>query len=164
EILMTLDPQLAEILAIAEKAGRPPLDALAPADARREYKKRADTFGLPEADMFAVVQRSVPGPAGPIPVRLYVPVGAIDPSPLLVFFHGGGWTVGDCDTHDRACRYLAAQARCRVASVDYRLAPEHPFPAAVEDCWAAYRAIAGDAAAWDADPRRLAVGGDSAGG
>lgn len=161
---MTLDPKLAEILAIAEKAGRPPLEGMTPPEARREYKKRADTFGLPEADMFAVVQRSVPGPAGPIPVRLYVPVGVLDPSPLLVFFHGGGWTVGDCDTHDRACRYLAQMARCRVASVDYRLAPEHPFPAAVEDCWAAYRAIAGDVAAWDADPRRIAVGGDSAGG
>ncbi len=161
---MTLDPQLAEILAIAEKAGRPPLESLPVAEARREYRKRADTFGLPAAEMFAVVERSVAGPAGPIPVRYYVPVGVPDPSPLLVFFHGGGWTVGDCDTHDRACRYLAAHARCRVASVDYRLAPEHPFPAAVEDCWAAYAAIAGAPGPWDADPARIAVGGDSAGG
>jgi len=161
---MTLDPQLAEILAIAEKAGRPPLESLPVEEARREYRKRADTFGLPAADLFAVVERSVAGPAGPIPVRLYVPVGVPDPSPLLVFFHGGGWTVGDRDTHDRACRYLAETARCRVASVDYRLAPEHPFPAAVEDCRAAYAAIAGDVKAWDADPARIAVGGDSAGG
>jgi len=161
---MTLDPQLAEILEIAAKAGRPPLDALPVADARREYKKRADTFGLAPAEMFAVVERSIAGPAGPVPVRLYVPVGCPDPSPFLVFFHGGGWTVGDRDTHDRACRFLAEAARCRVASVDYRLAPEHPFPAAVEDCWAAYESIAGNVAAWDADPRRIAVGGDSAGG
>jgi acetyl esterase len=159
-----LDPRLAEILALAEKAGRPPLDELPVAEARREYKKRADTFGLAPADLFAVVDRSVPGPAGPVAVRLYVPVGVLDPSPLLVFFHGGGWTIGDLDTHDRACRYLAESGRCRVASVAYRLAPEHPFPAAVEDCWAAYAAITGDLAAWDADPRRIAVGGDSAGG
>lgn len=161
---MTLDPQLAEILAIAERAGRPPLESLPVEEARREYKKRADTFGLPVADLFAVMERSIAGPAGPVPVRLYVPVGVPAPSPLLVFFHGGGWAIGDRDTHDRACRYFAQAARCRVASVDYRLAPEHPFPAGVEDCWAAYRAIAGNAAAWDADPRRIAVGGDSAGG
>lgn len=161
---MTLDPQLAEILAIAEKAGRPPLESLPVDEARREYRKRADTFGLPAAEMFAVVERSLAGPAAPLPVRLYVPVGVLDPAPLLVFFHGGGWTVGDRDTHDRACRYLAENARCRVASVDYRLAPEHPFPAAVEDCWAAYAAIAREPAPWDADPRRIAVGGDSAGG
>src|SRR5262249_2604278 len=104
---MMLDPQLAEILAIAERVARPPLETLPVAEARREYKKRADTFGLPLADMFAVVERSVAGPAGPIPVRLYVPVGAPDPSPFLVFFHGGGWTIGDRDTHDRACRFLA---------------------------------------------------------
>jgi acetyl esterase len=161
---MTLDPQLAEILAIAAKAGRPPLESLPIEEARREYKKRADTFGLPVADLFAVVERGVAGPAGTVPVRLYVPVGVLDPSPLLLFFHGGGWAIGDRDTHDRACRYLAEKARCRVASVEYRLAPEHPFPAGVEDCWAAYTAIAGDCAAWDADPRRIAVGGDSAGG
>ncbi|HEY7608613.1 MAG TPA: alpha/beta hydrolase, partial [Alphaproteobacteria bacterium] len=161
---MTLDAQLAEILAIAEKAGRPPLDTLPIAEARREYRKRADTFGLPPAEMFAVVERGIAGPAGPVPVRLYVPVGAPDPSALLIFFHGGGWAIGDRDTHDRACRFLAEKARCRVASVDYRLAPEHPFPAAVEDCWAAFAAIAGNAPAWDADPLRIAVGGDSAGG
>jgi acetyl esterase len=161
---MTLDPQLAEILAIAERAGRPPLESLPIEEARREYKKRADTFGLPVADLFAVVERSIAGPAGAVPVRLYVPVGVLDPSPLLVFFHGGGWAIGDRDTHDRACRHFAEHARCRVASVEYRLAPEHPFPAGVEDCWAAYRAIAGECAAWDADPRRIAVGGDSAGG
>jgi acetyl esterase len=161
---MTLDPQLAEILEIAKKAGRPPLEALPVAEARREYKKRADTFGLAPAEMFAVVERSIAGPAGPVPVRLYVPVGCPDPSPFLVFFHGGGWTIGDRDTHDRACRFLAEKARCRVGSVEYRLAPEHPFPAGVEDCWAAYQAIAGDLAAWDADPLCIAVGGDSAGG
>jgi len=161
---MTLDPQLAEILAIAAKAGRPALESLPIEEARREYKKRADTFGLPPADMFAVVERSIEGPAGPVPVRLYVPVGVMDPSPLLVFFHGGGWAIGDRDTHDRACRFLAQAGRCRIASVEYRLAPEHPFPAGVEDCWAAYQSIVRDRAAWDADPQRIAVGGDSAGG
>ena len=161
---MTLDPQLAEILAIAEKAGRPPLESLPIAEARREYKKRADTFGLPVADMTAVEERGIAGPDGGVPVRLYVPPGVTASSPLLVFFHGGGWAIGDRDTHDRACRYLAAAARCRVASVEYRLAPEHPFPAGVDDCWAAYAAIAGNAAAWGADAGKIAVGGDSAGG
>ena len=161
---MTLDPQLAEILAIAEKAGRPPLESLPVAEARREYRKRADTFGLPVAEMFATMERGVAGPAGPGPVRPYLAGGGLDPFPLLGFFPRGGWTVGDRDTHDRACRHFAEKARCRVASVDYRLAPEHPFPAAVEDCWAAFAAIAGDPKPWDADPRRIAVGGDSAGG
>jgi acetyl esterase len=165
-----LDPQLAEILALAEKAGRPPLDALPVEEARREYRRRADTFGLPQAEMETIEERTIAGPDGAIPVRLYVPAGATNalafaaPAPMLVFFHGGGWTVGDRDTHDRACRYLAREARCRVASVDYRLAPEHPFPAAVEDCWAAWEAIALHPRFWGADARRLAVGGDSAGG
>jgi acetyl esterase len=103
-------------------------------------------------------------PVGERQGRLYVPSGAPAVGPLLVFFHGGGWVYGDLDSHDPACRFLAEHSGVRVLSVDYRLAPEHPFPAAYDDAVAAYRHVAAHAADYDADPARLAVGGDSAGG
>ncbi len=108
----------------------------------------------------------VPGGAGPVPARLYVPrdlVGARE-TPLLVFLHGGGMVFGDLDSHDASCRLLAERARTRVLAVDYRLAPEHRFPAAVDDCWAAYQWVAEHAGELGASAERLAVGGDSAGG
>jgi len=98
------------------------------------------------------------------PARLYVPTGAFSPSPLLVFFHGGGWVYGDLDSHDPLCRFLAERSGVRVLSVAYRLAPEHPFPAAYDDAVAAYRWVVENAASLGADVTRLAVGGDSAGG
>ncbi|NNM75164.1 alpha/beta hydrolase [Enterovirga aerilata] len=106
------------------------------------------------------------GPAGAIPVRLYRGRGtdADRRLPVLVFFHGGGWVVGDLDTHDVICRALANEAGCAVASVDYRLAPEHRFPAAVEDASAATAWLAANASGLGLDPGRIAVGGDSAGG
>jgi len=106
------------------------------------------------------------GPAGPIVMRAYRPAGAAanEVLPALVFFHGGGWVIGDPDTHDGLCRALANGARCAVFSVDYRLAPEYPFPAAVDDCVAATRYVSEQAQALRVDPRRIAVGGDSAGG
>ena len=109
---------------------------------------------------------AAPGPHGPIPLRLYRPAGVADASalPLLVYFHGGGWVIGDLDTHDVACRTLAASAGIAVLAVDYRLAPEHRFPAAVDDCIAAVRFARAEAAALGADAARIAVGGDSAGG
>lgn len=109
---------------------------------------------------------AAPGPRGPIPLRLYRPAGVADASalPLLVYFHGGGWVIGDLDTHDVACRTLAAGAGIAVLAVDYRLAPEHRFPAAVDDCIAAVRFARAEAAALGADATRIAVGGDSAGG
>jgi acetyl esterase len=110
-----------------------------------------------------VEDRSVPGPAGEIPVRVYRPEGP-GPFPALVFFHGGGFVLCSLDTHDGQCRALANRAGCIVISVDYRLAPEHPFPAAPEDCYAATQWVAANAAEIDADPARIAVGGDSAGG
>ncbi|HJU19899.1 MAG TPA: alpha/beta hydrolase, partial [Stellaceae bacterium] len=103
---------------------------------------------------------------GVIPLRLYRGAGtaAAEIVPVLVYFHGGGWVIGDIDTHDPVCRHLANAARCAVVSVDYRLAPEHKFPAAVEDCCAAIAWVAEEGAALGIDPARLAVGGDSAGG
>ena len=109
----------------------------------------------------------VPGGAGPVPARLYTPtgrVGSAEPAPLLVFLHGGGMVFGDLDTHDASCRLLAERADVQVLAVDYRLAPEHPFPAAVEDCWAAFGWAAEHTEELGVDPERVAVGGDSAGG
>jgi acetyl esterase len=99
-----------------------------------------------------------------LPGRLYVPTDAPARGPLLVFFHGGGWIYGDLDSHDASCRFLAEQSGVRILAVDYRLAPEHPFPAAYDDCLAAYRWVVANAGSIGADPARLAVGGDSAGG
>ncbi|MFI0485823.1 alpha/beta hydrolase [Actinomadura sp. 9N215] len=102
--------------------------------------------------------------AGGVPARLYTPKGLPDGSPLLVFYHGGGWVIGDLDTHDTVCRYLAVHAEVRVLSVDYRLAPEHRYPAAPEDALAAFEYAATNAEKLGADPAAVAVGGDSAGG
>ena len=111
-----------------------------------------------------VQERTVRGAEGPLPARLYVPTGAPAVTPLLVFFHGGGMIYGDLDSHDAVCRYVAEHSGVRVLAVDYRLAPEHPFPAGVDDASAAYAWIAERAADFGADPSRIAVGGDSAGG
>ena len=112
----------------------------------------------------AASDRPIAGAAGPLHARLYVPHGAETPGPLLVYFHGGGWAEGSVATHEPSCRLLAHLAGVRVLSVDYRLAPEHPFPAAVDDALAACRDARARAAELGADPARIAVGGDSAGG
>jgi acetyl esterase len=109
----------------------------------------------------------VPGAEGPLRARLYTPrsrTGVSAPGPLLFFIHGGGMVFGDLDTHDATCRLLAERADTLVLALDYRLAPEHPFPAAVEDCWAAFSWVAEHAGTWNVEPDRIAVGGDSAGG
>jgi acetyl esterase len=112
-----------------------------------------------------VEDREIPGPAGALPIRLYAPPGATEGlSPGLVFFHGGGWVAGSLDTHDGLCRRLCEAAGCRIVSLDYRLAPEHPFPAALMDCLLAVNWVANHAASLGLDRTRLAVGGDSAGG
>ncbi len=109
--------------------------------------------------------RTVEGPGGPIPIRLYWPPDASEgPVPIVMFFHGGGWVVGDLDTYDNDARHHAVVSQALVVSVDYRLAPEHPYPAAVDDVWAATRWVAAHAEELRADPKRLAVAGDSAGG
>jgi acetyl esterase len=115
--------------------------------------------------MARVESMAIPGPAGEIPARLYVSLGAPrSPQPLLVYYHGGGWVIGDLETHDGPCRFLAEHSGCRVLSIEYRLAPEHPFPAPVEDALAAFAWAAEHAAELGADPSRIAVAGDSAGG
>jgi acetyl esterase len=117
----------------------------------------------PPIAMARVESVSIPGPGGMLDARLYVPAAPDEPSPLLVYFHGGGWVVGGLDTHDDPCRFLAAHSGVRILSVDYRLAPEHPFPAAAEDAFAAYEWATANAELLGADPGRIGVGGDSAG-
>lgn len=130
-------------------------------DALRNLAAAVETDPAPAGE---VQGRSIPGPGGPLAIRIYCPPGAPDgPAPGLVFFHGGGWVAGGFDTHDGVCRRLASASGCRVLGVDYRLAPEHPFPAALEDGFAATRWIAAHAESFGVDPARLGVGGDSAG-
>lgn len=112
----------------------------------------------------ATRELAIPGPGGDIPATLYTPAGLAEPSGLLVFYHGGGWVIGNRDSHDNTARFLAKQAGVRVLSVEYRLAPDYPWPAAPEDCLAAFDYAHARASELGADPARIAVGGDSAGG
>ena len=159
---MPLDPQAQTYLDQIAALNVPPLHTLTPELMRQWISMQRATFGEPEP-VANVENRVIPGPAGDIPVRIYTPQGN-GPFPVLVFFHGGGWVICDLDTHDGLCRSLTNQAGCIVVSVDYRLAPEHKFPAAPEDCYAATRWVAGNAAQLNGNPSRVAVGGDSAGG
>ncbi len=124
----------------------------------------AVTAGSP-IPMARVEELELPGPAGAMRARLYTPAGGSHTAkPLLVYYHGGGWVIGDLDTHDGVCRFLAAHSGAKVLSINYRLAPEHPFPAAIEDAHAAFDWAVAHATEQGADPARIAVGGDSAGG
>lgn len=159
-----LDPQAQALLDLIAERGLPPTHALSPQDARRFYRERR-FFTQPESRPLAEVRDlAAPGPHGDIPLRLYKPVGLPGPAPVLVYFHGGGWTIGDLDTHDVLCRELAEGAGCAVVAVDYRLGPEHRFPAAVDDAFAATQWLQREAATLGLDSGRLALGGDSAGG
>jgi acetyl esterase len=160
---MELDPQMKAILDTIAAAGGKPFNAMTPAEAREAIKLLVQVFGGQPEQMARVEDRRVPGPAGEIPVRVYTPAGAA-PMGCLVYFHGGGWVIGDIESHDEVCRALAKGAGCVVVSVDYRLAPEHKFPAAPEDCFAATKWVAQNAVALGIDANRIAVGGDSAGG
>lgn len=159
---MPLDPVARAFLDQVTAMGLPPFHEQSVAAARDGIRLLAQMDGSREA-VARVEDHTVPGPAGDVPVRLYAPATAGKP-PVLVYFHGGGWVIGGIDTHDAVCRALANRAEAAVASIDYRLAPEHPFPAAVDDCYAATRWIAENAGTFAVDAERVAVGGDSAGG
>ncbi len=161
---MPLDAQTEAYVSALNAANdaRPAVHELTPADARAGYLALARSFG-PMPEVAKVENRTIPGPAGAIPVRIYRPSGKTD-LPVIVYFHGGGWVIGDLDTHDRECRILAADTEAIVVAVDYRLSPEHPFPAAHEDCWAATAWVASNASELEADTSRMAIAGDSAGG
>jgi acetyl esterase len=161
----TLDPSLQMLLAAQKATG---INGLVVADdpVATRVSNNALTRTLDERDIRVAGIRpvSIPGPAGTIAARHYRPPAGGQPAPLVVFLHGGGWVFGDLDSHDSACRLICRDAGVHVLAVDYRLAPEHPAPAAVDDAYAAYRWAREHAAELGADPRRVAVAGDSAGG
>ena len=157
---MPLDPQVEFILGQFREMGFPGFAALGVEQARALFGEMERPPGEPVA---VVEDRVIPGPGGDIPVRLYRPEAAAAP-PLVLFFHGGGWTIGSVDSHDSICRALANRSGCAVLSVEYRLGPEHRFPAAADDAWAATVWAAAHAAELGADPERVVVAGDSAGG
>jgi len=157
---MPLDPQAQRVLEQMAALGLPPNHLVSPEQARINSKARPRAAG---PDVAKVEDRRIPGPGPEIPVRLYTPAGP-GPFPILVWFHGGGWVVGDLDTADPTARYLTVGANCVVVSVDYRLAPETKFPGAADDCYAATLWTARNAAQINGDAARIAVGGDSAGG
>jgi acetyl esterase len=157
---MSLHPQIATLLERVARSPLPPYHTVPAHVARRIYRDTRAVLA-PKAPEIAEARLLIFDDA--IAVRAYRPV-LDEVLPALVFFHGGGWTIGDLDTHDVVCRQLAIGARCAVFSIDYRLAPEHPFPAAIEDCFFATRFIHGNATSLKVDAARIAVGGDSAGG
>jgi acetyl esterase len=157
-----LHPQARALLDLIEERAAPAVHEQTPTEARESYRARR-FFTQPDGAAVAEVRElTAPGPRGDIPLRLYRP--AQSHGAVLVYFHGGGWVIGDLDTHDALCRDLAEQSGCVVVSVDYRMGPEHRFPAAPEDCLAATRWVRDQAQALGVDASRLAVGGDSAGG
>jgi len=161
-----LHPQAQALLRLIEERGVPPTHTLSPEQARAAYRDRR-TFTQPDPpEVGAVRDLEAQGPGGAIPLRSYRPLGAATDAvlPVLVYYHGGGWVIGDLDTHDVLCRQLCNQSGCAVIAVDYRMGPEHRFPAAVDDAIAAARWVHAHAASLKIAPARLAVGGDSAGG
>lgn len=158
-----IDPEAKAYLEATAALGLPPLAQQGAELARRHNRERA--WGLAgELEQVALIEdRRLPGPDGPLPFRLYSPAPKRT-LPGLLYLHGGGWVVGDLDTHDSVCRALARRAACVVVSLDYRLAPENPFPAALEDGWAALQWLHDHGLEVGVDPGRIAVGGDSSGG
>ena len=159
---MPLDPQVKAILEEDAEIGLPPYNELEPAAARKQMLDLTPPVD-PELMAERVVDENISGPGGEIPIRLYYPKGD-PPYPVVVYFHGGGWVVGNLDTHHALCHALSTSSGCLVAAVDYRLAPEHRYPAAIEDAYAATCWVVENAEAIQADSGRIAVIGDSAGG
>jgi acetyl esterase len=164
---VTLDPDAAFVFKAFQEAARPAYETLSPEEAREYYREARFVCSPEPPELKSVVPLAVPAPHGLIPGRIYTPNKlrqADGIAPCLVFFHGGGWVIGDLDTHDVVCRKLADEGQLIVISIDYRRAPEHKFPAAVDDAIAATAWIAAHAKGLGIDATRLLVGGDSAGG
>lgn len=160
-----LDTRTQWLLRLVALARRKPLHELPLEQARHEFAMSMRVLGGWSQPIGELVDRTIPGPAGAIPVRIYRPKGAaVRPAGILVYYHGGGWVVGDVSSYDKVCRYLAAKSGCIIVSVDYRRAPEHKFPAAPEDGLAAFDWAHGNAAALGGNASHIGVGGDSAGG
>jgi acetyl esterase len=159
---MPLDPQAQRLIDTMAALNLKPVEESTPEEARESIRARTAALG-PFEDVAAVTDHRVPVAGGEITVRAYSP-GERGPHPALVYYHGGGWVIGDLYTHDGICRSLTNAARCAVLSVDYRLAPEWKYPVAADDSYAALEWVVASAARLGIDPRRIAVGGDSAGG
>jgi acetyl esterase len=159
-----LDPKARAFLDYVASLNRPPAAQIPLPELRALFEETFTRLAGPPVAVGRVTEVEAPGPRGPIPVRVYTPEGAAEPRPLFVFYHGGGWVVGSRDSYDAVCRVLARESGCVVASVEYRLAPEFPAPAPFEDAYAALEWLAANAAQLGAQPGRLAIGGDSAGG
>ena len=158
-----LTRRMSELLANIRRANRPPFHALTVPEARLAYEAGSEILELPRAPLARVEELRIPAADGtPLPARLYAPSDA--QLPVLLYLHGGGFTIGSLETHDSLCRQLARRSGVAVVALDYRLAPEHRFPCAVDDAWAAMRWLAAHAGSIGLDATRLAVGGDSAGG
>ena len=160
---MPLDPQMQAMRDQRERDNVPPLYAMSLTDARAADLASITASGGEPEPVYEIANLTIPGPGGELPLRLYRPASQ-RPLPALVYFFGGGWVLGTIDTADGVSRSLANSSGALVIVVGYRLAPEHPFPAAIDDCYATVRWVAEHAAEIGADPARLAVGGDSAGG
>lgn len=158
-----LTPRMAGVLDRIQRAKRPAFHSLSPQQARIAYLMGAEILDLPRAALPRVEDFNIPGLAGDLAARLYASSSASG-LPVMLYLHGGGFTIGSLETHDSLCRQLALRSGAAVVSLDYRLAPEHPFPAAVDDAWAALQWLAANAGSLGLDASRLAVGGDSAGG
>jgi acetyl esterase/lipase len=163
---MALEPQVKAVLELVAKANRPAYNTLSPKDARQLFIETRPASTPTPPQIGTVRDLTAEGPHGPVPLRLYRPAGVADATrlPACLFFHGGGWVIGDVNTHDVLCRQITAASGASVISVDYRSAPEYKFPIAVDDSWAATKWIAAHAAELGVDTARLAVAGDSAGG
>ncbi len=157
-----VEPDVRVLLDLMAEAGNPPLEEMTPDEGRALMAAMSQPTGEP-TEVHSVEDLAIEGPGGPLPLRIYRP-GETVGAPLIVTCHGGGWVLGDLDTHDGVARGLCSRTGSVVVSVDYRLAPEARFPAAVEDCWAALRWAAASTESLGADPDRLVVAGDSAGG
>jgi acetyl esterase len=161
---MLFHPDVIRLFGLFVAAGVQPVSGQTVEQVRRFYREKTVTYGGPAAPMAIVRGLKAESPAGDIPLRLYRPEATPDPAPALIYVHGGGGSIGDLDSHDTVCRAIAAQTPCQIVAVDYRLAPEHPFPAGFSDVLAVLNWIAGNAAALGIDRSRVAIGGDSAGG
>jgi acetyl esterase len=160
---VALDPQAKAFLDQVAAMGGPPISSMSPEQARAAFRMLMSMAVGPAEAPVPSEDRTVPGPAGDVPIRVYRPPSE-RPLPVVVYFHGGGWVLCDLDTHDTMCHRLAAGVPAAVVSVDYRRAPEHRYPAAVDDCEAATAWVSAHAADLGGDPARLAVAGDSGGG
>jgi acetyl esterase len=162
--MTSVDPQMAEILRLINELDLPPYETMGGAEARAAAEERNVFWNEGNPDVAHVRNLTIPGPAGPMRLRLYEPAGIGSTSPGVLYIHGGGWVICSLDTHDGVCRRLANASGLRIASLDYRMAPEHPFPAPLDDCISAATWLMASGTDLGIDPERLGLAGDSAGG